>query len=174
MPTRDPSSGSASLEQRTSQGGGTRGRPRRRGAPRRRQPVPPFSRRTRPRVPYLRSTASPATSSTQRRVEGIVANSHESRMNSEGLLPIHRSAWNINSRKSICRILHRSFSWRREDGFYGPSHREAEVYVLWCWMDMQGDECSGDVAHALATFTRRMHKAPDLQRVIPLRPVPVP
>ena len=27
----------------------------------------------------------------------------------------------------------------------------AEVY-LWCLMDMQGDECSGVVAHALATF----------------------
>jgi hypothetical protein len=46
--------------------------------------------------------------------------------------------------------------------------------ILWCWMDMQGDECSGVVAHALATFPRRMQKAPDLQRVIPLRPVPIP
>ena len=26
----------------------------------------------------------------------------------------------------------------------------AEVYVLWCWMEMQADECSGVVAHALA------------------------
>jgi hypothetical protein len=41
---------------------------------------------------------------------------------------------------------------------------------LWCWMDVQGDECSSVVAHALATFPRRMHKAPDLRRVIPLRP----
>jgi hypothetical protein len=48
------------------------------------------------------------------------------------------------------------------------------LYILWCWMDMQGDECSGVVAHALATFTRRMQKAPDLRRVIPLRPVPIP
>jgi hypothetical protein len=38
----------------------------------------------------------------------------------------------------------------------------AEVYVLWCWMEIQADECSGVVAHALATFPRRMHKAPDL------------
>jgi hypothetical protein len=44
---------------------------------------------------------------------------------------------------------------------------------LWCWMDMQRDECSGVVAHALATFPGRMHKAPDLRRVIPLRPVPI-
>ena len=41
---------------------------------------------------------------------------------------------------------------------------------MWCWMDVQGDECSGVVAHALATFPRRMQKAPDLRRVIPLRP----
>ena len=47
-------------------------------------------------------------------------------------------------------------------------------HLLWCWMDMQADECSGVVAQALATFPRRMHKAPDLQRVIPLRPVPIP
>jgi hypothetical protein len=40
--------------------------------------------------------------------------------------------------------------------------------MLWCWMDMQGEECSGVVAHALATFPRRVHKTPDLQRVIPL------
>jgi hypothetical protein len=39
---------------------------------------------------------------------------------------------------------------------------------------MQGDERSGVVAHALATFPRRMQKAPDLRRVIPLRPVPIP
>jgi hypothetical protein len=39
---------------------------------------------------------------------------------------------------------------------------------------MQRDECSGDVANALATFPRRMHKAPDLRRVIPLRLVAVP
>jgi hypothetical protein len=44
---------------------------------------------------------------------------------------------------------------------------------LWCRMDMQGDECSGVVAHALATVPRRTHKAPDLRRVIPLRPVPI-
>jgi hypothetical protein len=46
--------------------------------------------------------------------------------------------------------------------------------ILWCWMDMHTDECSGVVAHALATFPRRMHKAPDLQRVVPLLPVPIP
>jgi hypothetical protein len=40
--------------------------------------------------------------------------------------------------------------------------------MLWCWMDMQGEECSGVVAHALATFPRRVHKTPDLQRVIPV------
>ena len=34
-----------------------------------------------------------------------------------GLASIHRSAWNRNSRKSICRIVHRSPSWRREYGF---------------------------------------------------------
>jgi hypothetical protein len=48
------------------------------------------------------------------------------------------------------------------------------LHILWCWMDMQADECSGVVAHALATFPRRMQKAPDLQRVILLRPVPIP
>ena len=42
--------------------------------------------------------------------------------------------------------------------------------ILWRWMDMQADECSGVIAHALATFPRRMQKAPDLRRVIPLRP----
>jgi hypothetical protein len=47
----------------------------------------------------LRSSASPATSSTQRRVDSSVANSHESRMNSEGLLLIHPSAWKRISRK---------------------------------------------------------------------------
>jgi hypothetical protein len=46
--------------------------------------------------------------------------------------------------------------------------------ILWCWLDMHRGECSGVVAHALATFPRRMQKAPDLQRVIPLRPVPIP
>jgi hypothetical protein len=50
----------------------------------------------------------------------------------------------------------------------------AEVYVLWCWTDMHRDECSGFVDHALATFPRRMQKAPDPQRVIPLCPVPIP
>jgi hypothetical protein len=54
----------------------------------------------------LRSSASPATSSTQHRVDGSVANSHESRMNSAGLLLIHRSAWNRNSPKFISKILH--------------------------------------------------------------------
>jgi hypothetical protein len=54
----------------------------------------------------LRSSASPATSSTQRRVDSSVANSHESRMNSAGLLLIHRSAWNRNSQKFISKILH--------------------------------------------------------------------
>jgi hypothetical protein len=24
----------------------------------------------------------------------------------------------------------------------------AEVYILWCWMDMQGGECSGDGENA--------------------------
>jgi hypothetical protein len=38
--------------------------------------------------------------------------------------------------------------------------------ILWCWMDKhRDDESSGIVAHALATFPRRMQKAPDLQRV---------
>jgi predicted protein tyrosine phosphatase len=46
--------------------------------------------------------------------------------------------------------------------------------ILWCWMGMQRDECSGVVAHALATFLRPTQKAPDLRRVIPLRPVPIP
>jgi hypothetical protein len=46
--------------------------------------------------------------------------------------------------------------------------------ILWWWMDMQRDECSGVVAHALATVPRRTHKAPDLRRVISLRPVPIP
>jgi len=40
--------------------------------------------------------------------------------------------------------------------------------------DMQGAECSGVVAHALATSPRRMQKAPDPRRVISLRSVPVP
>src|SRR5215208_3846624 len=31
--------------------------------------------------------------------------------------PIHPSSWNRNSRKFRCRILHRSRSERREDGF---------------------------------------------------------
>jgi hypothetical protein len=43
----------------------------------------------------------------------------------------------MNSRKFGCRILHRSPSERRECGFLGPSRRVAEVYILWCWMDMQ-------------------------------------
>jgi hypothetical protein len=47
-------------------------------------------------------------------------------------------------------------------------------YILWWWMDMPADECSGVVDHALATLPRRMHEAPDLRRVIPLRPVPIP
>jgi hypothetical protein len=46
--------------------------------------------------------------------------------------------------------------------------------ILCCWMEMQGDECSGVVAHALATFPTRMHKAPNLRRVILLRRVPIP
>jgi hypothetical protein len=40
-------------------------------------------------------------------------------------------------------------------------------------MDMHRDECSGVVAHALATFPRRMHKAPDLRRVVPPHPDPL-
>jgi hypothetical protein len=72
------------------------------------------------------------------------------------------------------RIVHRSPSWRHENGFLGPSRRAAEVYILSCWIDMQGDESSGDVAHALATIPRRMQKAPELRRVIPLCPIPIP
>jgi hypothetical protein len=41
--------------------------------------------------------------------------------------------------------------------------------ILWCWMDMQEDECSDVVPHALATFPGRLQKAPDLRRVIPPR-----
>jgi len=38
----------------------------------------------------------------------------------------------------------------------------------------KGVRAGGVVAHALAPFPRRMQKAPDLQRVIPLRSVPIP
>jgi hypothetical protein len=46
--------------------------------------------------------------------------------------------------------------------------RSSTHVVVLGWMDMQGEECSGVVAHALATFPRRVHKTPDLQRVIPV------
>jgi hypothetical protein len=50
---------------------------------------------------------------------------------------IHRSAWNKNSRKFRFRIVHRSPSERREDGFCGPSSAPRGDYMLWCWMDIQ-------------------------------------
>jgi hypothetical protein len=53
---------------------------------------------------------------------------------------IHPSAWKGNSAKFACTILHRSPSEKREDGFLGHSRRVRKIYILWCWIDMQGDE----------------------------------
>jgi hypothetical protein len=36
-----------------------------------------------------------------------------------------------HSAKFGCRILHRSRSERREDGFLGPPRRVSEIYMLW-------------------------------------------
>ena len=39
----------------------------------------------------------------------------------------------------------------------------AEVYILWCWMDMQEDQSSGVVAHALTSEKPKKAKFRDLQ-----------
>jgi hypothetical protein len=40
----------------------------------------------------------------------------------------------------ISTIVHRSPSERREDGVLGHLRGVGEIYMLWCWMDIQGDE----------------------------------
>jgi hypothetical protein len=50
---------------------------------------------------------------------------------------IHRSARNWNSRKFICRIVHRS---PLKGARMAPKRLHAAcqgVYMLWCWMDMR-------------------------------------
>jgi hypothetical protein len=37
----------------------------------------------------------------------------------------------VNSAKFVCRIVHRSSSEGREDGFRGPSGRASGDYMLW-------------------------------------------
>ena len=39
----------------------------------------------------------------------------------------------------------------------------AVVYILWCWMDMHEDECSGVVDHALTSQKTKKAKFRDLQ-----------
>jgi hypothetical protein len=48
----------------------------------------------------------------------------------------------MNSAKFICRIVHRSPSERREDGFLGPPRHVSEIYILWWCIKMQAEEYS--------------------------------
>ena len=46
---------------------------------------------------------------------------------------IHWGAWKVNSRKFICRIVHRTPSPRRENTFLGHSGSLGGNYMLlWC------------------------------------------
>ena len=58
---------------------------------------------------------------------------------------IHRSAWKGNSQKFPSRILHRSPSESREDGFWGHSRSVRGIYILWSCIDMRDlDSLTGD------------------------------
>jgi hypothetical protein len=55
-----------------------------------------------------------------------------------------------NSRKSICRILHKLPSESFEDGFLGHSSDVRGIYILWSWIDMRDlDALQGDDLAAL-------------------------
>src|ERR671914_2045913 len=54
---------------------------------------------------------------------------------------IHPSAWNRNSQKSMCKILHSSHLSGREKGEHpGPTH-SSQHYMLWCWIKIHVSGC---------------------------------
>jgi hypothetical protein len=59
---------------------------------------------------------------------------------------IHPSAWNMNSPKFIYRIVHRSPSQRREDGFQRARRRRRGDYILCMRIIMRGGEYSSSAA----------------------------
>jgi len=53
---------------------------------------------------------------------------------------IHPTAWNGYSRKSVCTILHRCPAPGPGGRPEGALTAEAGAYMLWCGINMQGDE----------------------------------